>query len=143
MSYISLEIKTHYNKFKRVIDMKVKCHDLTKLSEYEFSQYRRKFYPTKLEKQSVLRDVIDHQFQDAWKHHYTYNDHHWENWTQKLDYDPYEKGIDCAHMVIDWLAMSYEFGDTPRGYYEKNKDKIKLPDWAVSFIYEIFDRLEK
>ena len=45
-------------------------------------------------------------------------------------------------MVVDWLAMSYEFGDTPRSYYKKNKSRIKLPNWAVEYINELFDMLE-
>jgi hypothetical protein len=45
-------------------------------------------------------------------------------------------------MVIDWLAMSYEFGDTPRSYYEKNREKIELPEWAVKYITELFTDLE-
>ena len=35
--------------------------------------------------------------------------------------------------------MGFEFGDTAKGYYEKNKDKINLPEWAIELIYTIFD----
>lgn len=49
----------------------------------------------------------------------------------------------CVHMVIDWLAMSFKFGDSPREYYERNKDRIKIPKWSIDLIYEIFRRLEK
>jgi hypothetical protein len=109
--------------------MAVVQHDLSKFGPFEFSQYREFFYPVGDKPRPPL---------DAFKHHYDSNDHHWQHWT-KLDRGQY---ICCAHMVIDWLAMSYEFGDTPRAYYEKNKDRIKIPEWAVTFIYEIFDKLE-
>jgi hypothetical protein len=46
-------------------------------------------------------------------------------------------------MVIDWMAMGYKFGDTAQQYYEKNKEKIKLPGYAVKFMYEIFNRINK
>jgi len=45
-------------------------------------------------------------------------------------------------MVLDWMAMGYKFGDTAQEYYEKNKEKIKIPSWAVDFIYQIFDRIK-
>ena len=50
--------------------------------------------------------------------------------------------IDCVHMICDWMAMGYKFGDTARQYYESHKDKINLPEIAIPFIYEIFDRIE-
>ena len=42
-------------------------------------------------------------------------------------------------MVIDWVAMGFEFGDTAKSYYESNKEKIVIPKWAEEFMYEIFD----
>ena len=44
-------------------------------------------------------------------------------------------------MVLDWMAMGYKFGDTAQEYYEKNKDKIALPNIAIPFMYETFERL--
>lgn len=113
----------------------VQEHDLSKLGPEEFTQYRKTFYPAESEEKAELGE--------AWEHHKETNPHHWENWTSKEYHNPYEAEMHCTHMVIDWLAMSYEFGDTPRSYYEKNKDKIKLPDWAVKYISAIFDQLEK
>ena len=37
------------------------------------------------------------------------------------------------------MAMSLEFGDTAKSYYEKNKGEINLPEWSVKLMYEIFD----
>ncbi len=42
-------------------------------------------------------------------------------------------------MIFKEIAMSMKFGDTAREYYEKNKDKIKIPEWAEKMIYDIFD----
>ena len=53
----------------------------------------------------------------------------------------YADEINCVHMVVDWIAMGFEMGDTAKEYYEANKDKINLPGWAVKFIDEIFDRI--
>lgn len=80
----------------------------------------------------------------AWENHKKENMHHWETWTDRIQtLTPNEWEIHCAHMVIDWMAMGYKFGDIAKSYYEKNKDNIKIPDYAVSFIYEIFNRVYK
>lgn len=118
------------------LDSEIIGHDMSKLEKEEF-------YPTELESNTYFKPHIENDFNLAWENHKQENSHHWEKWTVTGSYDPYYEEINCAHMVIDWLAMSYEFGDTPRSYYEKNKKNIKLPKWAVSFIYEIFNRLEK
>lgn len=111
-------------------------HDTSKFSPEEFVQYRQSFYHTDY-------DPINYrlQFEEAWEHHKKHNRHHWENWTTKSYHDPNAWVVDCAHMVIDWMAMGYKFNDTAQKYYEKNKDKIKLPDYAEKFIYKIFERL--
>lgn len=105
-------------------------HDVSKFSEHEFIQYQKVFYPTIDE-----QDVLD----SAWGHHKNNNPHHWENWTNRTDRDQY---LDLVHMVVDWMAMSMRFNDTPRKYYESHKHDIKLPEWAIEIMYEIFDRLE-
>lgn len=114
-------------------------HDLSKLSDKEFLQYRCAFYPTENEKKD--KDglaIASEKMQDAWEHHKKHNSHHWENWTQKQKNFPYAD-MYLVMMVIDWVAMSFEFGDTAKEYYEKNKDKIHLPDWAIELMYDIFD----
>lgn len=118
------------------IDVEVKVHDLSKLSECEFVQYRKAFYATKQEGKCDMSE--------AWEHHQKVNPHHWQNWTKCLGIgNPYQWEIHCVHMVIDWIAMGYKFNDTAQRYYEKNKDKINIPDYAVKFIYEIFKRITK
>jgi len=110
-------------------------HDVSKLSPEEFVQYRVKFYPTEHE------DANSADFAAAWEHHKGENPHHWENWAATEFFNPYAGEVHCVCMVADWMAMGYQFGDTAREYYEKNKDRIELPEWAVRFIHEIFERV--
>lgn len=135
----------HYDDFRwQVMKAEVEHHDISKLSSSEFVQYRQKFYPTKNEAEATDKTEQKKAFDDAWEHHWKCNSHHWENWTRRInESSPYDAEIHCTHMVIDWLAMSYEFGDTPRSYYERNKERITLPEWAVKYINQIFDDLKK
>jgi hypothetical protein len=119
------------------IDAHIKSHDLSKLGEYELAQYRRKFFPVDKEIQEP------EEIAGAFQHHYDNNSHHWQNWTKSIEKTPYDHECHCVCMVVDWMAMGYKFSDTAQAYYEKNKDNIELPEWAVNFIYEIFTRLTK
>ena len=104
----------------------VELHDISKLSANEFTQYRNKFYPVEGE------EVDEEEFDLAWQMHKQCNPHHHEvakDWS------------DIVHMVIDWTAMGYKFGDTAQAYYEANKERIKLAPDHVAFMYEIFDKI--
>ena len=118
------------------IDSAVQEHDLSKLSEEEFIEYRRCFYPCGDEPKMKLGK--------SWEHHKEHNPHHWENWTadETVYLNPFEWEVHCVHMVVDWMAMGYHFNDTAQEYYEKHKDNIKLPDHVVSLIYEIFEKIK-
>ena len=115
------------------IQDEIERHDLSKMSEAEFIQFRKRFFPSQYD---GLND-----FESAWEHHKKENTHHWETWTTIKPTDIYFEEVSCVHMLCDWIAMGFKYGDTAKVYYEKNKDTIKLPDWAVGFIYEIFDRI--
>lgn len=115
----------------------VKKHDKSKLSEHEFVQYRKAFYPTEEEE----AEEKNYDMSQAWEHHKINNEHHWEAWTTVKYLHPYAEELHCVHMVIDWVAMGFMFDDTAQDYYEKNKDKIKLPELYEKFIYEIFERI--
>lgn len=123
------------------INQEIKDHDVSKLSKEEFVPYRRKFFPTDRETKSIHPETIRTAFELAWEHHKDHNMHHWQTWTGYDFADPYSAEIHCVHMVADWMAMGYKFGDTAKSYYEENKETIELPEWAVKFIYEIFDRV--
>jgi len=114
------------------IDAEVKAHDSSKLSENEFTQYRQFFFPTENEtKDKGL-------FKKAWEHHKEKNEHHWQTWTNKHSENPYSDAFLVMNLV-DWVAMGFKFNDTAKGYYEKNKHEIELPEWAIKLMYEIFD----
>lgn len=115
------------------IEDSVVYHDISKLSECEFVQYRKAFYPAKNEP--------NFDMSEAWEHHKKENPHHWENWTAIKPRIDADWEVHCVHMVVDWIAMGYKFGDTARDYYEKNKEKIDIPDYAVDFINQVFDRV--
>ena len=112
-------------------------HDKSKLSHEEFIPYVMKFFPS-ASLTAAHRHGIVPSFDKAWNWHKISNPHHWQVWTEKPDVD---KRLNCIHMVIDWMAMGFKFNDTARDYYEKNKDKIDIPDWAVKLCYEIFDKV--
>lgn len=120
-------------------------HDISKLTAQEFIQYRNKFFPTSeidVTAKDILnpnKSVVEIGFENAWEHHKTCNFHHWQTWTTIQD-ERYQK-INCVHMVVDWMAMGMKFNSTAKDYYEKNKNDIKIPEWAVEFIYEIFNRV--
>lgn len=105
----------------------VEWHDVSKFSFQEFTQYRETFYPlSDHEKQNA-------NFEQAWEHHKLINSHHHEV-VRFLK--------DIIHMVIDWTAMGYHFGDTAEKYYNANKTKIKLSDEQLIFMKEIFNKLK-
>jgi hypothetical protein len=105
----------------------VENHDLSKFTKKEFCQYRDSFYPVS------EKDKENSGMDEAWENHKRENHHHHET---------AENYLDVVHMVIDWTAMGYKFGDTAQQYYEYNKDEIHLSDEHVKFMYEIFDRLK-
>lgn len=119
------------------INENIKNHDLSKLSEKEFVQYRQFFYPTNSEIKN--KELMN----SAWDNHLKENPHHWQHWTNKEYTKPYESLVYLIENICDWMAMGYEFGDTAKEYYENNKDKIKLPEWAIKEMYLIFDIIYK
>lgn len=115
------------------IDAMVRAHDISKMSVEEFIPYQRNFYP--------FGEKDASGFDGAWQHHLECNPHHWQAWTKIVEKMPNEQACHCVCMVIDWMAMGMKFGDTAEKYYEANRDKIELPEWAEKFIGEIFERL--
>ncbi len=123
--------------FHSISDM-ISKHDLSKISKEEFIPYVEKFKPVK-QRTGAQSD----NFPKAWKHHKENNPHHWENWANREFYNPYEWQCHCVCMIVDWMAMGMEFGDTAQEYYESQGSKIKLPESGVTLAYQIFDRLTK
>lgn len=94
-------------------------HDQSKWSVDEFPQYRNYFYPAQGEVK------IDEQFAAAWKHHYETNDHHPEHWViNGVATDMSILAI--AEMILDWEAMSRNFGGNPRVWFRDSKNKFNI-----------------
>ena len=108
-------------------------HDASKYSVEEFEGYRQYFYPIDDMEKNI--DV----FNDAWKHHYSNNRHHWEYWLSanladrilrdgkvhrkdiRSDEDVFDMHlISLIEMVLDWIAMGIKFNNPPRDFYNKN-----------------------
>lgn len=102
-------------------------HDLSKFTKEEFTQYRDSFFPVN------DCDKKCSGFDGAWENHKKENDHHHESATDL---------IHIVHMVIDWTAMGYKFGDTAQQYYEANQEKIALSDDHKEFMYTIFNKIK-
>lgn len=137
MSFIPWEFY-HVDLYEQILK-----HDNSKYKPEEFDAYRKNFYPVNEEEKELNKD----DFEKAWKHHWESNRHHWEC----REYDNCEDGklsrqqtLDCLENVLDWMAMGYQFNDRPYQFYEKNKDKIKLPqaekDFIEKVIYEGIDK---
>jgi hypothetical protein len=131
------------DEYRSVLDAQVLRHDLSKLSANEFVQYRAWFFPTEFE--AAEKDIRKAGFDAGWESHKLSNSHHWQNWTKYVDMgQPKDQELNAVHMVIDWVAMSYNFGGSASIYYETNKDRIDIPfDWAEELIYDIFARVEE
>ena len=117
-------------------------HDISKFSTEEFVSYRNRFFPL-----DTTTEEDKNTFNKAWIHHYEVNEHHWEYINSLSDelVSSRPRLIEryLIHMLIDWTAMGYKFGDTAQEYYEQNKHKILLKPEQVEFIYTIFDKLAR
>lgn len=129
------------------IDGLIREHDVSKMSNEEFIPYQQKFFP--VEGRAAGCDCLPFDdgipvatdFGPAWEHHKANNPHHWETWTTIPAGVPNEHACHLVCMVCDWMAMGMKFGDTAEEFYEANKKRIILPDWAVDFLRGIFAAL--
>ena len=119
--------------FERIL-----AHDLSKYSDEEFDAYRRYYHPINIEE----RENAKEDFDKAWEHHWKNNDHHWEHRQNDTDFTE-ETELAILENVCDWLAMGYKFHDRPIEYYNKNKNKIILPDKQRELLERILKDLEK
>ena len=107
-------------------------HDDSKYEEPEFEAYAQKFYGDK-------KDSLE--FEEAWKHHWTHNEHHPEFW---LGEDmPY---IYILEMLCDWGSFSIASGDMKElsnYYYDQARDdeEKNLSDNTKNIIEEILEKI--
>ena len=106
----------------------VENHDISKFRKEEFVQYRDNFFPVN------DKDKENSCFDTAWENHKNENHHHHET---------AEHYMDIVHMVIDWMAMSYKFGDNPRDFYNKTKPNMHLDEKFHDYIDKLFTYLEE
>ena len=122
------------------LENRIENHDNSKWSDEEFDAYRRHFhYISDKEKEESKED-----FEKAWKHHYTVNDHHPEHYC--LDGEPKEiPKVAMAELICDWDAMSRKFGGNPLKWYNDNaarkfvfNDNTKeLLEKALKYLYDV------
>lgn|SRR5574344_521787 len=117
-----------------ILKYELEKHDRSKFSNEEFPAYREKFYPTEIEKNNTSEEYqerVKENYELAWKHHYTFNDHHPAfycinniletssfglpvKWVvNKEEVIPAKVNmsiISICHMICDWYAMSLHFG---------------------------------
>lgn len=108
-------------------------HDDSKYSEEEFEPYAQHFYGS---------GDNDFEYSEAWKHHWTHNEHHPEFW---LGEDmPF---IYILEMLCDWGSFSIDKGDfreLSKYYYEQARDdeEKNLSDNTKNIIEDILSQVE-
>jgi hypothetical protein len=138
-------------RYKLAILIHAFTHDLSKFSSKEFKAYAINFYGEKdcircssymecnynqigLGKGKFAKECSDYdykEFNEAWKHHYKNNKHHWNYWIgQDM---PYKYTI---QMICDWRGMSIKFGDTAQEFYLRNYKKMDL-SWRTRMDIEL------
>lgn len=115
-----------------LFDDMIEEHDASKFSEDEFEPYAQKWFNNS---GKTL------EYEEAWKHHWTHNEHHPEFW---LGEDmPY---IYILEMICDWGSFSIKSGNMRElsdFYYNKAKDDEDkmLSDATKEIIEEILTKI--
>lgn len=124
----------------------VKHHDESKFSDEEFEGYRLRFYPTKEEESTLSDDYRNQRYQDAWKHHYTNNDHHPLYWCDEKKRPVRNMSlIAIVHMLSDWEGMSIKFGGSTYDWYykEAGDEQAAMTDQTKLKVEKLLDILFK
>lgn len=116
-----------------VFDEVIEEHDDSKYSEDEFEPYAQHFYGD---------GDNDFEYSEAWKHHWTHNEHHPEFW---LGEDM--PLIYILEMLCDWGSFSIDKGDfkkLSKYYYEQARDdeEKNLSDSTKNIIEDILSQVE-
>ena len=116
-----------------LFDEMIRDHDDSKFSEEEFEPYAQKWFGNK---EKTL------EYEEAWKHHWTNNEHHPEFW---LGEDM--PLIYILEMLCDWGSFSIASGDfkeLSKFYYDKAKDdeEKNLSDNTKKIIEDILDKID-
>ena len=114
-------------------------HDESKFGEEEFEAYAQKFFG----KHDINGRPLEYipGYDEAWKHHWTHNEHHPEFWLgENMPY------IYILEMLCDWGSFSIDKGDfreLSKYYYENAKDdeEKNLSDNTKEIIEEILNKI--
>ena len=98
-------------------------HDLSKFGKTEFISSAKYFQGN--------RSPIDAEKEDcgysvAWQHHKGHNPHHWEYYLETPEQAAEIPKLNVAEMLLDWIAMSMKFKNSPITWYNQNKDRMIL-----------------
>lgn len=115
-----------------VFDDLINEHDESKFSEAEFMPYAEKWFNN---------GGKTLEYEEAWKHHWTHNEHHPEFW---LGEDM--PLIYILEMLCDWGSFSIASGnlrELSNFYYDKAKDdeEKNLSENTKNIIEEILDKI--
>ena len=108
-------------------------HDLSKFSLIEFIGYSNKFFKINPDEKDKI------SFQYAWLHHQKRNKHHWEYWVvNSVKRDSLEMPQKFViEMLADWRAMSRQFDNDVKQWYDKNKHKMILHNNTIKKIEKL------
>ncbi len=111
-------------------------HDNSKISDDEWLPYALKFYP--IGNQDAIQ--VKEDFKKAVEHHKVNNFHHFESLQNYagLDWKCY-----TIEMICDYIAMGWEFGLYIFEYYDKNREKIKLPHEYKMYLEQVLNILKE
>ena len=123
----------------------IKKHDSSKFSKEEFIFYRKKFYPTSLEKNNFnIQKNIKKDFNKAWEHHYKNNPHHPFYWIEENGNIKNMSLNYIIEMICDWLAMSFYFKSNFKNWFNNaNKEKKAMTTYTKELVYEILFNILK
>jgi hypothetical protein len=96
----------------RVSYKRLFAHDLSKLSREEFGPYAEHFYG---------RQQHEDQFQQAWRHHFRPNDHHFEHFIDEHEPQIIHPMPDEA--IVEMLADNLAASRSYEGYWPDGKNK--------------------
>lgn len=127
------------------VEEQIRNHDMSKYSDEEFEGYRKYFYPTTQESAEAaeipdVQNEIESDFEKAWVHHYTHNDHHPKYWHDE-DGNPINMPLYAIlHMICDWQGMADKFKSNVVDWYNSEKaldDKNAMTEHTRNIVEEL------
>lgn len=108
-----------YQLIVQQLDIAISNHDISKYGIDEWEAYRKNYYP--VDQQEMENNKLE--YDNAWKHHYTNNLHHW-NWWYLNNLSEKMSLVYVIEMCCDWIAMSMKFGGNAWDWYNKQENIV-------------------